>query len=228
MKHWFPIRFLRFALMGLTIASLAAAESNPLLDRWLAAMTNLSTWQAQVTQTRHLKALTQPLTARGRVWFAAPESFRWELGEPPQSIVLRSGNEMTLLSPKLRRAERLSTAQSSRGPMGDLTALLDAGFPRDAAGFHKRFELLEVATNGPSYLLRLRPQSVAARRMMPAIAIELESTGLQLQATEMTFADGSRLRNDFTATITNAPLSSDLFRTNLDSSWKITEAGGGR
>ncbi len=222
------IRILWLAVFGFAALRLAADGSHPVVDRWLSAMTNITTWRARVTQTRHLKALTRPLTAEGRVWFSAPDSFRWELGDPPQSIVLRAGDTLTLLSPKLRRAETMSMAQDSRGPAGDLTALLNAGFPRDAADFHKRFELVEAMTNGPTYTLRLRPQSSSARRMMPSIAIELESAGLQLQATEMTFADGSRLRNAFADVVTNAPLSSDLFHTNLDSSWKVVSPGGGR
>jgi outer membrane lipoprotein-sorting protein len=61
--------------------------------------------------------------------------------------------------------------------------------------------------------------------MLPALALELDPSGEQLKATEMTFADGSRLRNDFSAVVTNAPLSDALFRTNLDAGWKVT---GGR
>src|SRR6266581_4757742 len=58
------------------------ADTRSLLAQWLSAQTNLQTWSADVTQTRSLKTLTQPLTARGRVWFAAPNRFRWELLEP--------------------------------------------------------------------------------------------------------------------------------------------------
>jgi len=187
----------------------------------MASATNLVTWQAKVTQTRHLQALTHPLVSTGRVWFAAPNSFRWELGEPPQSLALRSGNELVVLSPRLRRADRHVLGGAGGGPMNDMMALLDAGFPRDLPGFRRRFELIGVVSNASSIVLKMQPRESVARRMMPAMALELDPAGQQLRATDLTFADGSRLRNDFSEVLTNAPLSAELFRTNLDAGWKV-------
>ena len=66
-----------------------AADTNALLNAWHAAQTNLHTWTANFTQTRTLKTLRQPLVATGQVWFAKPDRFRWELGQPAQTIALR-------------------------------------------------------------------------------------------------------------------------------------------
>lgn len=217
-RHW--IR----GVLGIVCLGRAFAgpTDEAVIERWMASATNLVTWQATVIQTRHLQALTQPLVSTGRVWFAAPNSFRWELGVPPQSLALRSGDELVVLSPRLRRAERHSLGASGPGPMNDLMALLDAGFPRDLAGFRRRFDIAGVVTNTSGLVLRMRPQDASARRMLPALALELDPAGNQLTATEMTFADGSRLRNDFSAVITNAPLADALFRTNLDAGWKVS------
>jgi hypothetical protein len=57
--------------------------------------------------------------------------------------------------------------------------------------------------------------------MMPALAVELDAAGGGLKATDLTFVDGSRLRNDFSAVVTNTPMSPELFRTNLDAGWKV-------
>src|SRR5262249_20656241 len=77
-----------------------AADTNAILNSWFAAQTNLQTWSADFTQTRTLKALTQPLVAVGRVWFAMPNRFRWELGSPPQTIALRNADEMLVIYPR--------------------------------------------------------------------------------------------------------------------------------
>src|SRR5690349_18299515 len=71
-----------------------SAETNSLLTSWLAAQTNIQTWSADFVQTRTFKALAQPLTATGHVWFAEPNRFRWELGRPPQTIAVRAAQEM--------------------------------------------------------------------------------------------------------------------------------------
>ena len=59
-----------------------AADTNTLLNSWFNAQTNIQTWTADFIQTRVLKSLTQPLTATGHVWFAAPNRFRWNSAAP--------------------------------------------------------------------------------------------------------------------------------------------------
>jgi len=209
----------------LCLRAFAAPDTDRVLGSWLAASSNLLTLRATVVQTRHLKAFTQPLVSTGQVWFAAPNRFRWELGSPPQSIALRADDALVVLSPRLRRAERYPLGAGAGGPAKDLMDLLDVGFPRDAREFRTRFELLDVSTNTSALVLRMRPQSPAARKMMPLLSVDLDPAAFVLRATEMSFADGSRLRSDFSDVVTNAPVSEELFRTNLDSSWKLSTGG---
>lgn len=200
-----------------------AADADAVLGRWLSAQTNVTTWSADFVQTRHLKALTQPLTASGHVWFAAPDRFRWELGRPPLSIALRAGDELLVLAPKLKRAERYPLAEAAQGPMKDALALLDTGFPRDAAEFRRRFDLLSLSEEGATYAIHLRPRSASARKLLPEITVVVAAEGFALAATELRFADGSRLRNDFTNAVKNAVIGPDRFTSPVDATWKVTE-----
>src|SRR3974377_1221301 len=87
-------------LLGVALsASALAADTPSQLNAWLNAQTNVQTWTGDFVQTRALKSLTQPLTATGRVWFAAPNLFRWELGNPPKNIAVRGTNEMLIIYP---------------------------------------------------------------------------------------------------------------------------------
>ena len=91
---------LQFALPGVVLAVIsgeAHAQTPASLDRWLAAQKDIRTWSADFTQTRSFKTLTQPLTAQGRVWFVAPNRFRWELGHPAQTIAVRQTNQMMVI-----------------------------------------------------------------------------------------------------------------------------------
>src|SRR5260370_36596544 len=121
-----PSRFLLAifpAFVFIAIANccaLAGAESpdaNAMLQSWLNAQTNIHTWSADFVQTRTLKALTQPLTESGHVWFGAPNRFRWELGKPAKTIAVRAASELTVIYPKLKRAERYSLDSQGAGPM---------------------------------------------------------------------------------------------------------------
>src|SRR5271166_2182213 len=100
------LRQLLFAL-GLFsgLQNVRADETNSVLDAWFAAQKNLRTWSADLVQTRALKTLTQPLVARGHIAFAMPDDFRWELGQPAQTIALRHGDGMFVIYPRLKRAE---------------------------------------------------------------------------------------------------------------------------
>src|SRR5438105_4304437 len=80
-------------------AALGAGPTNSALASWIAAQKNIQSWQADFVQTRTFKSLSQPLMATGRVWFAEPNRFRWELGSPPKTIAVRGGNDMLVMYP---------------------------------------------------------------------------------------------------------------------------------
>jgi len=229
------------ATLAVLVATAAHAAEAPIgepavLQEWLSHAATLKSWSANFTQTRHLQALAQPLTSPGRVWFQAPDRFRWELGQPAQSLVLRDGPDLWLLSPALHRAEFVSLTNAAPGPLRDALALLDTGFPQDAATFRRQYKLLGVQTNAavgpppsePTYTFRLQPRAPGANRFLPEMNVIVTVASYQLAATELRFADGSRLRNDFTAAVQNPELTGGLFRTNLDAAWKITSAGAAK
>ena len=201
----------------------AGDRHDGVLRSWLAVSTNLTSFEAEFRQTRHLKVLTEPLASTGRVWFSAPDQFRWEVGNPPQSIALRSGETLVVLSPKLRRAETYSLGGASSGPAKDLMGLLDGAFPRSLEEWKHRFEVVGVLTNQGVLQLELRPRSASARKLMPTLVVGLDLGSHGLRLTEMVMADGSRIRSEFHSLRTNVPVSPDLFRVQLDGSWKTTQ-----
>jgi len=204
----------------------SADELNPVVASWLAAQTNVQTWSADFVQTRSLKSLTQPLTAKGHVWFAAPNRFHWELGNPPLTIAVRTTNEMLVIYPKLKRDERFPLSGEKTGPWKDALALLEAGFPRSAAELESQYNLQDQIIREPIVKLVLQPKSTAARRMMPQIQIEFDRTDLALQATELRFADGSTMRNEFSNAVLNPTIDPEKFAPQIPSDFKIVEPLG--
>src|SRR6266571_3488609 len=161
---------LRLGLAGATTVA-PAAETNSPLAAWLAAQSNTHTWSADFIQTRTLKSLTQPLTATGRVWFAEPNRFRWELGRPPQTIAVRATNELLVIYPRLKRVERYPLSGAQTGEWRDALALLESGFPRSEAEIASRFKILSQTITNEVCELTLQPKSASARKMMPQIKI---------------------------------------------------------
>jgi outer membrane lipoprotein-sorting protein len=204
-------------------SSAYAADTNALLKSWLESQKELKTWTADLTQTRHLKALAEPLKAEGKIWFSAPDKFRWELGQPARTVAIRNGPDMWLLSPKLKRAEHFPLDGSATGPWRDAMALLESGFPRDATTFRAQYELRAFTRTNDLYQLDLIPRQPAAREMIPSVGVVFSIETKNLVATELTLADGSVLRNDFRNVRVNPEITPSTFAAPDTGEYKITE-----
>ena len=212
--------------LGVWSFSARAADTNAVLSSWLNAQTNLQTWQAEFTQTRSLKTLTQPLVASGRIWFAKPNDFRWELGSPARTIALRQGDEMYVVYPLLKRAERYPTGARAGGEWREALELLQSGFPRDRAELDARFRVRSLSETNGAWLLALQPRSDFARRMMKEIRVGLATNDSSLVSNELVFVDGSSMRNDYTNAVLNPKLDAGLFKWKPEPGFNITEPMG--
>ncbi len=210
-------------MVGACAFTAPAAETNSPLASWLGSQTNIQTWSADFIQTRALKSLTQPLTATGHVWFAEPNRFRWELGHPPKTIAVRAADEMLILYPMLKRVERYPLTGSQTGQWRDALALLEAGFPRSQAELESRFRILSQTVTNQTCELALQPRSASARRMMPEIKIGFSTSDFSLRATELQFADGSTMRNDFMNATLNPKVEAEMFAPKIEKDFKVIE-----
>ena len=179
-----------------------AANADQIISGWLARQTNLQTWAADFTQTRALKALSEPLVSTGQVWFAAPQNFRWEL-QKDHTIAIRQTDTMLVLYPRFKRAEKYDFETSGRSEWKDALALLQSGFPRSRSDLDRQFNVLSTSQTNSLILLEFQPRSPGARKLMPQINVRLHPD-FTLAGTELVFADGSRMRNDFRNVQTHA------------------------
>ncbi len=224
---------LRFVILALTLlwtldfgpwtSDAQAADTSALISSWLNAATNMQTWSADFTQTRTLKSLSQPLTATGHIWFSAPNRFHWEIQKPSPTIAVRGANEMLIIYPKLKRAERYSLNGEQAGPWRDIMKLLDAGFPRSQAEMDSQYNLLKQQVTDDICELTLQPKSLSARKLMPQLKIAFSTKEFTLRSTELQLADGSTMRNDFSNGQLNVKVDAALFAPKLDSDYKISE-----
>jgi outer membrane lipoprotein-sorting protein len=214
-----------FLVLGIfsALQQIRADETNSVMDAWFAAQKNLHTWSADLIQTRRLKTLTQPLVTRGHIAFAMPHDFRWELGQPAQTIALRHGDEMFVIYPRLKRAEHYPLGAGTPTEWRDTMSLLQAGFPRDRKEFDAQFQILSLTETNGTWQISLQPTSPFARRMMPELRIGLATNNFSLASTELVFVDGSRMRNDFTNAVLNPTLDEKLFEWTPPPDFKIVE-----
>jgi len=214
---------LRSLCFLLFVCSHSHAQTNTLLDSWLSAQSNLKTWTADLTQTRTLKTLKQPLRSQGRLVFAAPNNFRWQLGDPAQTIAIRSADEMLVIYPRLKQVERYPLSAGGNEPWRDALALMDAGFPSSRADLDARFKILSIANTNHVVHLLMEPRSATAKRFMSEVQLFIRTNDFTMAANQLRFADGSTLRNDFTNAVVNPTLPTNAFAYEIPAEFKIVE-----
>ena len=198
-------------------------SEDPILGSWLEAHAQLQTWSAELVQTRHLAALTHPLVSTGSVHYSQPGLFRWELGQPPDAIAIRSTNELLLIYPRLNRAERYPVNRDNGGPLRDALTLMEAGFPKDEGTLRKRYSISTEQPEEGRCRITLEPRASSARKLITRVSLTFQTNVFTLAASEIEFADGSRLQNEFSRSASNEPQSAGLFSTNLPPGFKVVE-----
>ncbi len=208
-------------------AALVAAGGSPcdeaVLERWLERHAAIDSWSADVIQIRSLATLTRPLTSDGRLWFAQPNRFRWQLGDPPKTIAVRLGDELMVVYPRLKQAERFPLNAEVEGSWRQALALLEVGLPNGAETFCSSYELLDVTRDGDTWAFDLQPADSAARRLIEGVRIEVTGDELLLTATELEFPDGSTMRNEFSGHRLNPAIAPAIFEVEIDDSYEVVE-----
>ena len=203
--------------------SARALDTNALLTSWFAAQTNLHTWTADAIQTRTLKTFSQPLISTGKVWVVVPDRFRWELGQPAQTIAIRQPDQLFLVYPRLKRAEKYPLNGAQPGPWRDVLALLEASFPRSRTDLDSRFRIVSVVQTNGAVQLTLQPKSAFARKFLTDLQVSFFTGDFSPASTELRFSDGSSMRNDFSHSVLNSPMADQLFEAHLEPDWKLVE-----
>ena len=86
-----------------------------------------------------------------------------------------------------------------------------------------RFRILSQTVSNQTCELVMQPKSASARQMMPQLKITFNTNDFSLAATELQFADGSTMRNDFMNPVLNPKISPDIFAPKIESDFKIVE-----
>ncbi len=214
----------RLILLGLGLAFAFGTElpchardeaADAFLDVWFRKQSAVQTWSADVVQIRQLKALARPLKTEGKVWFHRPKRFRWQLGDPPRTIALRTEEEMLVIYPRLRRVERYADMGEADPAWKSVLGLLNVGFPQSAEAFDAAYERVSAVKSEGTWRIELRPASAQARRLLDLLRLEIAVDTYQVAATALVFADGSTMRNEFSNQLVNPELSPDLFQPEI-------------
>lgn len=222
-KRWAHILVGLLLLLPLLVRA-DVGEAQQFLEGWLARQAQVRSWVADVVQTRKLKALVRPLESRGRIWVRYPNRFRWQLGDPPRTIAVRTDDELRIVYPQLRRVERYALSENIDPSWRQVLALMVVGFPSKASEFYARYELLEAQQTGDGWRFELRPVAREARRLIDRVRLEIDQQDATIRATELILADASIMRTDFNHHQINPVLDEALFAVEATEGFEIIDA----
>jgi outer membrane lipoprotein-sorting protein len=198
-------------------AHAASEEPRDIVRRWIEAGNNVRSIEADFIQERQLKALRQPLSKPGKLWFQKPGSFRWQIGEPPVTIATRKdGGDLTVLETKEKKARVWSAAKlaeetAQKGGQG--FAMIGAGFAATLEQFEMVFEIKSAKeTKEPGVwevLLDLKDRK-AGLVVKDVVFLIVPADGA-LRQFELRMRDGSILRTRIGTVKKNVKIPDSIF-----------------
>ncbi len=192
------------ALAGFSFAQTETAA----LDAWLARQATIRSLDTSFIQERKLPALKKPTTSPGRFSFARPSSFRWQLGDPTETLVVSDGATVTLLDSATRTARRIP----ADSPRAARFALLSGDAFQNRSSFTSAFELVESRIVSGIHQYTLKPKDRRFRSEVPWVFLDIDPKRNELRAMEMELQDKSRVRTVFQNPSINKELPPELFR----------------
>lgn len=182
------------------------------VERWLASNSGIGTLRVDFTQTRRLKAVKLPVSQDGTLWLDyAHHRFRWQIGDPVQTIVVSLGSNILIIREPARRFE---VRKAGSGGAPGMAALAN-GFPRNLEDFQRRYRLLEVRPEGNTQRIIAQPLGEAGRGV-ERMTFVIEGSHFRLLGIEIDLEDGSSMKTVFRKVETNPVLPSGLFQPPVD------------
>ncbi len=215
MFHSYSIACFAF-LFGLFPIPLARAQSSSpdmgVVERWLANSSGISSVRIDFTQTRRMRAVKVPVSQEGSLWLDyANHRFRWQLGDPPQTIVVSLGQNILIIRTPMKRYE-VRPAGSGGAP--GMAALMD-GFPRSLPDFQRKYRVLETRPESNTCRIVARPLGESGRGVQ-TFTFVVDSAHYRLLGIEMNLEDGSAVHTVFRRVETNLPVTQELFQPPVD------------
>lgn len=196
----------------LILCSLASLRAdNSALDAWLRRQPSVNSLDSTFTQERKLPALKQPTSARGRLSFVKPGKFRWQLGEPVETLAVSDGTTLTLIQAAEKSARQIPTDS----PQAARFALLSGKAFESPEAFQQAFEIIGSRITSGIHQYTLKPKDRRVRSQIPWIFLDIDPAENELRAMEMELQDKSRVRTIFDAPRINRPLPDSLFKPDL-------------
>jgi outer membrane lipoprotein-sorting protein len=192
--------------------------------RWVESAAQLKSLHVRFRQERRLRAVAKPLSSPGQLWFRAPNSFRWELGQPTKMAVLQRPGEtqVSVIEPAEKKLTHydLGAPDSSLPPS---VAMLRSTFPRRWEDFDQGLKVEKTQPLEGFLFITCQARQRSLALAILHITLVIEEKTQRLHRFEITFRDGSKIITHFESFDENPTLSDSTF--SIDTTGYVVKEG---
>lgn len=217
-----PSMVLLFAVRALPANPPAAAPDLSPLKQWIAGQKEIRSVSADFTQIRALRTLRSPLTSSGRLWFMAPNWFRWELGDPPKTIIIGTPSGVTVIQPGKKQATRKPPPAPGAFPDSGAFGMMRIPGGGSFKEFQRQVRVLALESSASKCHLEMLPRDAASAGALSAIKLDFDPATGHWISLEIVTREGSSIRNEFSSVRVNPTLEKGLFEYDL-TGFKVTD-----
>ena len=178
-----------FAIFVMASAA-SADELSDFLSRWNAVEASRGDFHVRFTQEVSSPALAKPSTSQGQLWRFRDGSFRWELGQPPKSMLIRREKSARYWEARVNVWKDIDPSDRRFQSWMPFVG----GEGHDLAVLTKDFDVaLESA------VLTLKPKSGMAKRHLKHIQLQFDESSMRLMQLKVEQMDGGATTMIFSA-----------------------------
>jgi outer membrane lipoprotein-sorting protein len=166
---------------------------------------DINSVQAEFIQKKHMEILSRPLVSKGKLYFQAPQSLRWEYTSPVHSILLMHGGTVTRYIKKDGAVTKDSSArlQSMQIVLQEIIMWMKGNFDANP-GFTPQLK--------PGRIIVLIPKEKSMEEIIQRIELKLSKEPGVIQSIMIYESKKSYTVIDFGRVIMNARLPDSFFR----------------
>lgn len=187
-----------------------ADKLNALIKRVSQVQSAIGTLQSDFEQRKTSRLLAAPSVGRGKFYFKAPDTVRWEYFSPrPMTVLLAEGVALTY-RPVEKRAERVEVGRMQRR----IFRFIGAAQPLDQLKAHFSFTFADPGKDR-NYLLILNPTTMQIKKRLKSLELEIDRKTFMPVRVAYVEADGDTTSYVFTNIAANQPIPAEFFKLDL-------------
>ena len=186
--------------------ALAQNSTQDAIDEISKASENISTLQADFTQTKKMKMLSNAITSKGKMWCKQPNLLRWEyLTHNKSALILNNGKVL------LKGSKHNHTINVNRNKMlRELTRLMIPNGLSKCLSEKKDF-LISIENKNNHHILTLIPQSKEIRQMFTQIILYYDREQSVVTKVEMWEKNGDSTTIELSSIIINSTIDESVY-----------------